>query len=511
MKVSKSDLKFAIDKIASMKDIHSDDELSFGKKVEHALLSGLRLLAFFVLPEMKSNHKNSYKNEFYALFADDNTHTINIYSFYSEKDKFKSFTPEYPQFHLFEREIYENTGIIPEGHPCLKPLRFTSDSHSMGKNRNNIGEMDFFRVEGDEIHQVAVGPVHAGIIEPGHFRFQCFGEIVYHLEISLGYQHRGIEKHLRGGPHKNTLFQMETVSGDSTIAHSTAYCRIIEKLTHTKVPDYAEKIRAIALELERCANHIGDLGAMAGDIGYLPTMSYCGRIRGDFLNMTALICGNRFGRTLLTPGGVKHNLKDKKICELRKKLNAGKNDFISAVSLLWDTPSVLARFEDTGVVTQEDALSIGMVGVAARACGLSLDARKHHPDGIYNRIKVDVPVSDSGDVFARARVRWHEVIESIKIIEQLLDSLDEQNSDSSLPLNNLLEKNAVAVSLIEGWRGEVCHIAVTDENGKFKMYKIIDPSFHNWTGLALALRGEQISDFPICNKSFSLSYCGFDL
>lgn len=506
MKTDKSSLQLSNDRISEIKNIPILEESLFRKKISAMIRSGKRLNAFFAVPENKT-----FTN-FYAVIADDTKGSLNVISFRTGEQSFVSFTPKIPQFHLFEREIYEQTGIIPTGHPWLKPVRFPVDSKS-SKNEEmqkpDIGDIDFFRISGQEIHQVAVGPVHAGIIEPGHFRFQCHGEIVHHLEISLGYQHRGIEEKIPGGPHQNTPYQVEVAAGDSSIAHATAYCQIIEQLAGAPVPEGAEKIRAIALELERCANHTGDLGALAGDIGFLPTMSYCGRIRGDFLNMTALICGNRFGRGLLCPGGVKHTMEPSRIVDLKKKVAQGKKDFISAVSLLWDTPSVLARFEGTGTVTTETAGSIGLVGVAARASGINTDCRNNHPSGTYKCLSLKMPEINSGDVLARARVRWEEVLESINIIEKLLNELPQEKLRTEV--SKKLKPDTFAVSLVEGWRGEVCHVALTDRKGKFNKYKIIDPSFHNWFGLALALRGEQISDFPLCNKSFNLSYCGFDL
>lgn len=506
MKTDKLKSKIFSDGILNVKNIPILDQSLFRKKIAQLIKAGQRLNAFLVIPESK-NLLN-----FYAIIANDEKGYLNLLSFQTKDQTFESFTPKFPQFHLFEREIYEQTGVLPLGHPWLKPVRFPLNSLFPGNKENgktNIGDIDFFRIESEEIHQVAVGPVHAGIIEPGHFRFQCHGEIVHHLEISLGYQHRGIEEKMPGGPHKITPYQIEVAAGDSTIAHATAYCQIIEKLSRTTVPVYAEQIRAIALELERCANHIGDLGAMAGDIGYLPTMSYCGRIRGDFLNMTALLCGNRFGRNLLCPGGVKNDLTGKRIEDLRTRIAQGKKDFISAVSILWDTPSVLARFEGTGTVSNDTSRSIGMVGVAARASGINIDCRKNHPSGMYKDMKVNMSSIDTGDVLARARIRWEEVLESVNIIEKLLNELTA--GELQAEVREKLSPDTFAISLIEGWRGEVCHIAFTDKQGKFGKYKIIDPSFHNWFGLAIALRGEQISDFPLCNKSFNLSYCGFDL
>ena len=279
-----------------------------------------------------------------------------------------------------------------------------------------IGVTDFFQVEGEEIHEVAVGPVHAGIIEPGHFRFQCHGEEVLHLEISLGYQHRGVERSLVGGPDRRTIHTMETLAGDTSIGHATAYCQVIEALGGLQASARAEVLRGIALELERIANHTGDLGALAGDVGFLPTLSYCGRIRGDVLNMTGLICGNRFGRGLVRPGGAGFDLDPEMVDDLLSRLDAIETDLIVAIGLLWKTSSVMARFEGTGAINRETAELLGLVGPVARACGIGRDVRQDMPAGIFQFAQVPTATWDSGDVLARAIVRWMEIKRSIAFI-----------------------------------------------------------------------------------------------
>jgi Ni,Fe-hydrogenase III large subunit len=471
--------------------------------------SGQRVCAYF------GDRQDSGETALFAVCADDRSGTLSLLISSPCRGKFRSLTPRHPQVHLFEREIWEQTGLIPEGHPWLKPVRFPSAPPCGSLPAAPIGQADFFRMHGSEIHQVAVGPVHAGIIEPGHFRFQCHGETVFHLEISLGYQHRGIEAALKGGPYPVTPFHLEAVAGDTTIGHMTAYCQIIEAMSGMSVHQNAEMIRAIALELERCANHTGDLGALAGDVGYLPTMSYCGRIRGDFLNLTALICGNRFGRGLVVPGGVGYDLDDKRTSDLSSRLDKAAADFLSATELLWHSSSVMDRFEATGAVAKQAAEEIGLVGPAARASGCLRDVRQDHSSGYYRFSHIPVSMGENGDVFARAHIRFREVQASMEFLSQNLtpaaDSPHGKKNASLFAAGKALTGDSIAVSLVEGWRGEICHVAITDGNGKFRNYKIVDPSFHNWFGLAYALRDQQISDFPLCNKSFNLSYCGFDL
>lgn len=473
---------------ADVKKVPLLSPAEFRRTLLAAVADGARIVSYFGCPSAAKAIR------LVAVLADGMSGTLAVLSA-EVQDGFPALAPECPQADSFEREIVEQWNIRAEGQLAINPLRIPSAAH-------------FPSPVGDEAHEVAVGPVHAGIIEPGHFRFLAHGEKVLNLEIVLGYQHRGVERALAEGPGKRTIHYMETLCGDTTIGHATAYAQALEGLSLCHIPPRAEALRAIALELERLANHTGDLGALAGDVAYLPTASYCGRLRGDFLNMTAILCGNRFGRNLVRPGGVRFDVSKENVDRLLNLLHAASEDVDQAVNLLWDTPSVLARFEGAGRLPRPLAETLGMVGPAARACGLERDVRFDFPSGFYLYAQIPVCTWHTGDVFSRAYLRWLEIQRSLTFVRERLMTLPA--GGVRVPCGSPRPEQ-VAVSLVEGWRGEICHVAITDERGSFRRYKVVDPSFHNWRGLALAMRGGQISDFPMINKSFNLSYAGHDL
>jgi Ni,Fe-hydrogenase III large subunit len=466
------------------------------------------------LMQSKHNHCVNYFGvpgddiKLYCCIANDQEGVIYLLSTLVQlKEHYPSITANYYAFHIFEREIHENFGINFTDHPWLKPVRFP---YNRFNKESTIGNYPFYGIKSDELHEVGVGPIHAGVIEPGHFRFICNGEQIMHLEIQHGYQHRGLETLFL---QKKNILQLatlaENIAGDTVVGHSLAFAQLWESLCGFNPSEKLRLERAIALEQERIAIHTGDLSAICTDIAYQLGSSVFGRLRTPVINFFQQWCGNRFAKGLIRPGKTNFSFTEELYGNWNKVFDAYLPDFKEMYDKLSDLPSALSRLEKTGVVSEETALTIGMVGMAARASGLSRDVRASHSSGWFDEIQHIPVIKHHGDVFSRTQMRKEEILQSEEYIRSMLDKVVKESKPESSLKNP--DANQFVLSMVEGWRGEICHCAITDSKGDLIHYKIKDPSFHNWMALALAVRNNEISDFPICNKSFDLSYCGFDL
>jgi Ni,Fe-hydrogenase III large subunit len=416
---------------------------------------------------------------------------------------YHELTSEWPALHCFEREMHEQTGVRVAGHPWLKPIRYE------GTDPPTMDAYPFYKVEGKEVHEVGVGPIHAGVIEPGAFRFMCLGEQVHHLEIQLGYQHRGVERRLLEGDPSRLAPLVETIAGDTSVAHAWAYCAAIERLTDVELDLEVDVARAVALELERIAMHLGGLSGMSADTGFLQGATTYGRLRTTAINTTMRLCGSRFGRGALRLGGVGMTLSPALLREVHASLQLLRDDIAIINAAFSSARTVRHRLVAVGVLTEAQARDLGVVGMAARASGVPIDARQETARGAYADVPIAARLLPDGDCWSRAQLRIAEIDASLAWLSSILDR--HPSWPSARKATGALPPSQLAVSLVEGWRGEVVHCLETDETGRLRHYKVQDPSLRNWMGLAIAVRKNEISDFPICNKSFDLSYCGNDL
>ena len=477
----------------------------FRRAVIDATGAGGRVVSLFGLPD------GPRETRLVAILADDARGELDALSARVSLG-YPALTPECPQTHLFEREIAEQCGVVPEGHPWLKPVRRHPPDHlppGVVPRPFDREAYPFFRIAGDELHEVGVGPVHAGVIEPGHFRFQAHGEEVLFLEIVLGYQHRGVERLLESEPAARGVLIAESIAGDSVIGHVEAWCGALEALARVRKSPRAQAVRGCALELERLASHLGDVGAIAGDIAYAPAAATLGRLRGECLNLLMLLSGNRFGRGLVRPGGVAFDVPDDMAAASVARLERVRAEFDRAADDFFANDSVQGRLDGVGVLTASGCADLGLVGPTARACAVPRDVRTDHPWGVYRYAHIPTATAQAGDASARAVVRQLEIIRSLEFLIEQLPALPRGAPRAALP--DRLAPDELTVALVEGWRGEIAHVVVTDATGGIRRWKVTDPSFHNWSALAAAMPGGAISDFPLCNKSFNLSYAGHDL
>jgi Ni,Fe-hydrogenase III large subunit len=421
------------------------------------------------------------------------------------RTRYPSLTARFASAQMPERELWEQTGLVPDGHPWLKPVRFEAD------RQQRMDEYPFFSVRGRDVHEVGVGPIHASVIEPGHFRFMCHGERVAHLEVQLGYQHRGVEAMLLQRSPLALATTIESIAGDSSIAYAWGYCAAIEALAGLQLRPGVEVVRGVALELERIAMHLVALAGMATDIAFLQGGATYGRLRTAIINATQSICGNRFGRGWLRPGGVRHAFDQTQRDLMLQMLEAFRKDFLELNDLMLASRSVQSRLQGTGTVSTRVAMDLGLVGVAARASGVPVDARWDLPGRPYADHRIDMHTESTGDCWARMRLRMREIEESLRWLKRVAATEELDLSSHILEPIGPLSPDCLCLTVREGFRGPVVQALETGADGRLLHYKVQDPSLFNWFGLAQAVRENEISDFPICNKSFDLSYCGNDL
>lgn len=433
---------------------------------------------------------------------------------------FPSIAAKYPAANWFEREVMDMFGLVPRDHPNPARVALHDDwpdgAWALRKDFADdarvprvMGDFHPFRpVTGEGVFQVPVGPVHAGVIEPGHFRFGVAGEPVLYLQLRLFYVHKGIEKRFERLPWGHGLHLAESISGDTTVGHALAYAHAIERLAGVTVPPRARALRMILLEHERMYNHTADIGALATDVAFIVPASRAQALREGLVRLQDQLFGTRLLRGCIALGGVRRDLPPEGRDALRRHLRGFEKGFDELITLLIDAGTFTDRVDGTGILSKQTAQDLGVVGIAARASGVDTDFRRDHPHDGYADVRFDVPIEEGGDVRARLMIRAREIEQSLLILRQALDTMPE--SPLVAPLPDQLPPLSSALGWVEAWRGPCTHWVATDERGDIARVKVTDPSFLNWPALVYAVPGNIIPDFPVINKSFNLSYSGND-
>lgn len=433
-----------------------------------------------------------------------------------------SWTPAFPGAGRLERHVRDMLGIDFTNHPDDRrwtrhrawrhsdsPLRVDFPAGGTPSGRAPAdADYPFERVQGSAVYEIPVGPVHAGIIEPGHFRFQAVGEEVLRLEERLGYVHKGIEKIAVDRDPAGLARLAGRVSGDSTVAHAWAACQAMERAAGCAVPARAAELRAILAERERIANHLGDIGAICNDVGFAYPHVQCGRLREQWQRRSHELFGHRLMMDAVVPGGVAADLDRDAVVTLRADHESMRRSVKPVFDVVEDHPSLEDRLKDTGRLSVEDARALGCTGYVGKASGLAFDLRRDSPYAPYDRLDVEVPVLAAGDVAARVRVRIREIHASLALMERLLAGLSSGPGMADLPA---ARPGAMGIGLVEGWRGEILTYVRFGETGRVARFFPRDPSWFAWPALERLIHGNIVPDFPVCNKSVNGSYSGHDL
>lgn len=462
-------------------------------------------------------------DELALLLLDPVSGTSELWESHLIGNTYTSLALSLPQLHWAERLLWDSFGIVPRQHPRLKPVtiheEYPKNFHPLRTVPLNNGDQattdhdphhHFMEVDGEGVWELPVGPIHAGIIEPGHFRFSCLGETIVNLELRFGYVHRGIEKRITEVPLEKARFVAEATAGDTAAANALAHAIAIESLFDEEIPSTAQVLRTIALETERLAMHIADVGGMMTDIGMVAMAATMSRLRGTALNMAQILSGSRFLKAYILPGGVANvpgatdlKLIKEMAVDLRKKLKP-------VLNMFQDNQAAIARMDGIGRIKRSLASEFGFVGVAGRACGLGYDVRRHFEHGLFPARAPEIALETGGDILSRTNVRIKEIWSSLDLIEGLIDDVS-IGGQFRIRLPSSLPPGKHSAAIVEAFRGELVHLCVTGDDGKIKRYAIKDPSLNNWTMISIIVRDNLIADFPLCNKSLSLSYSGNDL
>jgi Ni,Fe-hydrogenase III large subunit/Ni,Fe-hydrogenase III component G len=427
---------------------------------------------------------------------------------------FPSIAAEIPAVNWHEREIQDWFGLQAEGHPNPRRVALHDnwpDVHPMLKDfplhtvlPPFAGDRHVYRPTlGEGVFQIPVGPIHAGIIEPGHFNFAVAGEPILYLQLRMFYVHKGIEKRFESLPVNHAVFLAERISGDSSLSHAVAFCQAIEKAGHVAIPPRAAQLRTILLELERIYNHVADIGAIATDVGFVIANAHASRLRESILALNEQLTGSRLLRGVACSGGLRRDCPIERLSALAPFAV----EFDELMAIIESSDSTRDRLERTGTLRPEKARDLGIVGVGGRASGIDRDLRRDHPYAAYDSVALNVPVYQEGDVLRRMQVRVDEIRESLRIIRTLATAIQPGPVRAAVPE---LPPNLCALGAVEGWRGEILHWIRTGEHGRLERCKIKDPSLNNWPALVEAVEGNIVPDFPVINKSFNLSYSGTD-
>lgn len=427
----------------------------------------------------------------------------------------------FPQADRMQRATFDLLGITAtdavDTRKWLRHTAWAEDEFPLRKDYSPLSTLDspppndaypFIRVEGDGVHEIPVGPIHAGTIEPGHFRFSVIGERILRLGQRLGYTHKGTEKRFEGMDIATGARLAGRVSGDSHIAYAWAYCMAVESASAGQVPERAVWLRALFLEIERIANHLGDLGYLGNDVALSFGFMQFWRLKEDWLRLTARLFGHRYLYDCIVPGGVAVDIADGGRAELAAEADRIEAEVRSLKAIYDEHAGLQDRFANTGIVKPDLAARLGLTGLAGRASAQAWDARVQFPQAPYDRFEVSMATQRRGDVLARAEVRFAEVYESLRLIRDLLARLPAGELHAPLaPVSAVCE----GLGWVEGWRGEVVVAVRIGENGRLDRVHPHDPSWQNWPLLEVGVLGNIVPDFPLINKSFNLSYSGQDL